>query len=64
MEDKWVKAADIAKHLNVSISFLANNRRHAESGKVIPYSQLGRKVLYNIGVVDDFVKNKLGQGFA
>jgi len=59
MEKKWVKSAELAKHLNVSVSFLCNNRRHTEKSKVIPYSKLGRKVMYDIEVVDAFVAKNL-----
>ncbi len=60
MDAKWIKAEELAKHLNVSVSFLCNNRKRAEKDKVIPYSLLGRKVMYNVDIVDEFVKNNLG----
>ena len=58
-ESKWVSPEEIAKFLNVSVSFLCNNRNHTDKKKVIPYSMLGRKVLYNIETVDKFVKEQL-----
>ena len=59
MESRWVTPEEIAKFLNVSVSFLCNNRNHTEKEKVIPYSKLGSKVMYNIDTVDKFVKEQL-----
>lgn len=59
MESRWVSPEEIAKFLNVSVSFLCNNRNHTDKEKVIPYSKLGSKVMYNIDTVDKFVREQL-----
>jgi len=58
-ESKWVKADEIAKRINVSVSFLWKNRNNPDKGRIIPYARLGRKVMYNVDEVDEFLKKNL-----
>jgi hypothetical protein len=59
---EWLTEREAADHLRVSINTLRRRRRESDSlGGGVPYSRLGRRILYERSELDRYLLDQAGR---